>query len=54
MSKIIATLILITMFIGCSAPEQTLVCRDGKAFWKNNEGNITVFTPTYNECEVLR
>jgi len=54
MIKIVATLILIATLIGCSESNPNLVCRDGKAFWQTTDGNITVFTPTYDDCEVSR
>ncbi len=31
-----------------------LACRDGKLYEVSYEGNITVFDPTYNDCEVAK
>ena len=31
-----------------------LKCRDGKLFEVSHEGNITIYDPTYNECEEIK
>ncbi len=31
-----------------------LSCREGKLYEVSYEGNITVFDPTYNDCEVAK
>lgn len=32
----------------------TLECREGKLFKVTHEGNITIYDPTYDDCEVTQ
>ena len=35
-------------------PEPPVECRNGKLYKVSHEGNITIYDPTFDECEVAK
>ena len=50
---VFVTSILTVLIYKFSGPDE-LVCRDGKLFEITHEGNITIYDPTYSECEEIK
>ena len=50
---VLVTSILTILIYKFSGPDE-LVCRDSKLFEITHEGNITIYNPTYNECEEIK
>lgn len=34
-------------------PDDEISCRDGKAYLVTHDGNITIYSPTYSDCEMV-
>lgn len=47
---IIACLACFVIYIS-TLPDDEISCRDGKAYLVTHDGNITIYDPTYSDCE---
>lgn len=55
--KLVLIILSVMVITGCSDLREVdtpMVCRNGKAYKVIPHGNITLYSPTYDECEVTK